>query len=85
MLIAADAHKRAGATDPQALTEALRATNIAKRAMLGGPIKFEANGQNMNLRSAVVQNLGGKPTVVLPAESAEAKLVFPMPPFKGRA
>jgi len=84
VLIAADAHKRAGSTDPQALTEALRATNIAKRAMLGGPIKFEANGQNMNLRSAVVQNLNGKPTVVLPTESAEAKLVFPAPPFKGR-
>ncbi|WP_040475703.1 ABC transporter substrate-binding protein [Paramagnetospirillum caucaseum] len=84
VLIAADAHKRAGSNDPQALTEALRATNLAKRAMIGGPIKFEANGQNMNLRSAVVQNLGGKPTVVLPTESSEAKLVFPMPAFKGR-
>jgi branched-chain amino acid transport system substrate-binding protein len=85
VLIAADAHKRAGSTDPATLTEALRATNLPKRVMLGGPIKFEANGQNMNLRSAVVQNLNGKPTVVLPVESAEAKLVFPMPPFKGRA
>lgn len=84
VLIAADAHKRAGSNDPQALTEALRATNIEKRAMLGGPIKFEANGQNMNLRSAAVQNLNGRPTVVLPSESAEAKLVFPMPAFKGR-
>lgn len=85
VLIAADAHKRAGSNDPQALTEALRATNIEKRAMLGGAIKFEANGQNMNLRSAAVQNLNGKPTVVLPVESAEAKLVFPMPAFKGRS
>jgi branched-chain amino acid transport system substrate-binding protein len=84
VLIAADAHKRAGATDPATLTEALRATNLAKRAMLGGPIKFEANGQNMNLISAAVQNLGGKPTVTLPAVSAEAKPIFPMPPFKGR-
>jgi branched-chain amino acid transport system substrate-binding protein len=84
VLIAADAHKRAGSNDPAALTEALRATNIAKRVMLGGAIKFEANGQNMNLRSAVVQNLNGKPTVVLPTESAEGKFVFPMPPFKSR-
>ncbi|RAU22436.1 branched-chain amino acid ABC transporter [Paramagnetospirillum kuznetsovii] len=84
VLIAADAHKRAGSNDPQVLTEALRATNIEKRVMLGGPIKFEANGQNMNLRSAVVQNLNGRPTVVLPAESAEAKLVFPAPAFKSR-
>lgn len=85
VLIAADAHKRAGSNDPQALTEALRATNLAKRAMLGGAIKFEPNGQNMNLISAAVQNLGGKPTVTLPAVSAEAKPVFPMPPFKGRS
>ena len=84
VLIAADAHKRAGSTDPQSLTEALRATDIEKRVMLGGPIRFGANGQNMNLISAAVQNLNGKPTVVLPAASAEAKLVFPMPPFKGR-
>ncbi len=84
VLIAADAHKRAGSGDPQALTEALRTTNITKRAMLGGAITFDAKGQNVNLPSAVVQNLGGKPTVVLPAESAEAKLVFPMPAFKGR-
>lgn len=85
VLIAADAYKRAGSTDPNVLTEALRATNLTKRAMLGGPIKFEANGQNMNLISAAVQNLGGKPTVTLPAASAVAKPVFPMPPFKGRA
>jgi len=84
VLIAADAHKRAGSNDPQVLTEALRATNLSKRAMLGGAIKFEANGQNMNLISAAVQNLGGKPTVTLPSASAEAKPIFPMPPFKGR-
>jgi branched-chain amino acid transport system substrate-binding protein len=84
VLIAADAHKRAGSNDPQTLTEALRTTNIAKRAMLGGPIKFEANGQNMNLQSAAVQNLDGRPTVVLPAASAVAKPVFPMPSFKSR-
>ncbi len=83
-LIAADAHKRAGSTDPQALTEALRTTNITKRANLGGAITFDAKGQNVNLPSAVVQNLGGKPTVVLPSQSAEAKLAFPMPGFKNR-
>jgi branched-chain amino acid transport system substrate-binding protein len=84
VLIAADAYKRAGSTDPNALAEALRATNISKRAMLGGPIKFEANGQNMNIASACVQNLNGQPTVTLPAASALHAPVFPMPPFKGR-
>jgi len=27
----------------------------------------------------VIQNLHGKPTVVLPKDSSEAQLVFPMP------
>ncbi len=84
VLIAADAYKRAGSTNPAELVAALKTTNLEKRVMLGGPIKFEANGQNINLRSAAVQNLGGNPTVVLPAESAAGKLVFPAPAFKTR-
>lgn len=84
VLIAADAYKRAGSGNPQALAEALRATDIPDRAMIGGPIKFNEKGQNENLRSAAVQNLDGKPVVVLPTESAQAKPVFPMPDWKAR-
>jgi branched-chain amino acid transport system substrate-binding protein len=82
--IAADAHKRAGSTAPQALVDALRKTDLAKRVMIGGPIRFDDKGQNADQRSAVVENLKGKPTVVLPAASAEAKPVFPMPPWSAR-
>jgi branched-chain amino acid transport system substrate-binding protein len=52
--------------------------------MLGGAIGFDAKGQNTNLPSASVQNLKGKPTVVLPVENAEAKPVFPMPGWSKR-
>jgi len=81
VLIAADAFKRAKSTDPQALAEAIRLTNIpaTERVTFGGPIKFNAKGQVEDNRSVVLQNLGGKPTVVLPKEYAQAKLVFPMP------
>ena len=81
ILIAADAFKRAKSTDSQALAEAIRGTNIpaTERVTIGGPIKFNAKGQVENNRSVVLQNLGGKPTVVLPKEYAEGKLVFPMP------
>ena len=79
MMIIGDAVKRAGSTDGTALTAALRSTNITERMMLGGPIKFTAEGQNDDIGSACIQNLGGKPTVVLPAASAEHKPVFPMP------
>jgi branched-chain amino acid transport system substrate-binding protein len=85
ILVAADAYKRAGSTKPQALAEALRATNIAKRVMIGGPIKFDEKGQNHDNATAAVENLDGHPTVVLPAASAVKKPVFPMPPFSKRA
>jgi branched-chain amino acid transport system substrate-binding protein len=63
-----------------ALAEAIRQTNIAAsdRVTFGGPIKFNAKGQVEGNRSVVLQNLGGKPTVVLPKDHGEAKLVFPM-------
>jgi branched-chain amino acid transport system substrate-binding protein len=81
ILIAADAFKRAKTTDRKALADAIRQTNIAAtdRVTFGGPIKFNAKGQVEGNRSVVLQNLHGKPTVVLPKEYAEAKLVFPMP------
>jgi len=68
--------------DPKALADAIRTTNITNRVMLGGPIKFNAKGQVEGNLSACVQNLDGKPTVVLPADAAEAKPVFPWPEYK---
>jgi branched-chain amino acid transport system substrate-binding protein len=84
ILVAADAFKRAKTTDPKALAEAIRQTNIPAnvRMSLGGPIVFNAKGQVEGNRSAVIQNLDGKPTVTLPSDVAEAKLVFPSPEFK---
>ncbi|OGA61685.1 MAG: branched-chain amino acid ABC transporter [Betaproteobacteria bacterium RIFCSPLOWO2_12_FULL_65_14] len=82
VLIAADAFKRARSTDPKALTEAIRQTDIKSRMMLGGPIKFNAKGQVEGLASACIQNLNMRPNVVLPASAAEAKPVFPVPGYK---
>lgn len=79
LMIAADAHKRARSTDGKTLAEALRQTNISDRMMLGGPIKFNPKGQVEGLLSACVQNLNEQLVVVLPAESAQARPVYPMP------
>jgi branched-chain amino acid transport system substrate-binding protein len=81
ILIAADAFKRAKTTDAKALAEAIRQTNIpaSNRVTFGGPIKFNAKGQVEGNRSVVIENLGGKPIVVLPREYGEASLVFPTP------
>lgn len=84
ILIAADAAKRAGSTDPKALIEALRQTNLVDHVTIGGPIKFDEKGQNPNIVSACVQNIGGRPQVVLPTKSAEAKPVFPVPGWQAR-
>ena len=79
MMVIGDAVKRAGAADGAALAAAIRATDLKERMMLGGPIKFSAEGQNDDIASACIQNLNLRPTVVLPAASAEHKPVFPMP------
>jgi branched-chain amino acid transport system substrate-binding protein len=82
ILIAADAFKRAGTTDPNTLADAIRQTNITEKMSLGGPIKFNAKGQVEGIGSACVQNLNLLPTVVLPASAAKAKPVFPAPYYK---
>jgi branched-chain amino acid transport system substrate-binding protein len=82
ILIAADAYKRAKSTDAQALTEAIRATEIKNRMMIGAPIKFNAKRQVEGNLSACIQNQGQKPVVVLPAPSAEAQAKFPWTEYK---
>ena len=84
ILIAADAARRAGSTNPKALLDVLPTTNIADHVMIGGPIVFDAKGQNTNTRSATIQNFGGRPKVVFPAEAAEARVVFPAPGWQQR-
>jgi branched-chain amino acid transport system substrate-binding protein len=88
LLIIADAYKRAGSAAPQALADALRATNIpaADTFTLGNPkgIFFDAHGQVNDIPVPAIQNLGGFVKVVLPLASAEAKLVFPVPRWNDR-
>jgi branched-chain amino acid transport system substrate-binding protein len=82
--VLADAAKRAGSNEPAALHAALKATNIADHVMYGGPIQFDEKGQNNNIGGAMLQNQGGKPLVVGPAEIAVADAKFPMTPFRQR-
>lgn len=84
MMVIADALKRVRSTDGAALADAIRQTNIAERMMLGGPIRFNAQGQNTEIASAMIQNRNRRPTVVLPKASAEAAPVFPVPDWSQR-
>ena len=85
MMIAADAFKRARSTDGSALADAMRQTRITERMMLGGPIAFDAKGQNTQIASACIQNRKLRPAVVLPAASAEYPPVFPVPDWSSRS
>jgi branched-chain amino acid transport system substrate-binding protein len=84
LLIAADAYKRAGSTDPKALADAIRATNITDNASVGPGIQFDAKGQNDKVRGAAVQNRGGKLVTLAPKQAANAKPEWPMNSYLGR-
>jgi len=60
LLTAADAFKRARSTDPQALADALRTTNITDNVSIGPGIQFNAKGQNDKVKDGAIQNRGGK-------------------------
>jgi branched-chain amino acid transport system substrate-binding protein len=84
LLVAADAYKRAGSTDPKALADALRTTNITDNVSIGPGIQFNAKGQNDKVKDGAIQNRGGKLVTLAPKEAANAKPEWPMKPYQDR-
>jgi branched-chain amino acid transport system substrate-binding protein len=84
LMVAADAYKRAGSTDPNALANAIRATNITDNVAIGGGIRFDAKGQNDLVHDGVTQNRGGKQVVLAPKAAANTKPEWPMKPYQDR-
>ena len=84
LLVAADAYKRANSTDPKALADAIRSTNITDNVSPGPGIAFNAKGQNDKLKNSCVQNRDGKLVTVAPKVAANAKLEWPMKPYDKR-
>jgi branched-chain amino acid transport system substrate-binding protein len=84
LLIAADAYKRAGSTDPKALADAIRTTNITDNVSIGPGIQFNAKGQNDKLKEGTIQNRGGKLVTLAPKNAAGAKPEWPMTPYQNR-
>ena len=85
LLVAADAFKRAGTTDPKALADAVRTTNIKDNVSPGPGIIFNEKGQNDKLKCSAIQNRGGKLVTLAPQEAANAKPDLPMKPYDKRA
>ena len=84
LLVAADAYKRAGSTDPNALADAIRTTNITDNVSIGGGIQFNAKGQNDRVQCGVTQNRSGKLVTLAPKAAANAKPEWPMTPYLSR-
>ncbi|MEX2127652.1 MAG: ABC transporter substrate-binding protein [Xanthobacteraceae bacterium] len=82
--IAADAYKRAGSTDPKALADAIRTTNIKDNVSTGPGVQFDAKGQNDKLKNSAIQNRGGKLVAVAPKAASNAKPELPMKPYDKR-
>jgi branched-chain amino acid transport system substrate-binding protein len=80
LLIVADAYRRAKSTDPNALAEALRATDIADNVTIGR-VQFNAKGQNESLRCAAAQNRNGRLVVVAPRSAANGEPIWPIRPW----
>jgi branched-chain amino acid transport system substrate-binding protein len=79
MQLLADALERAASADRAKLTEALASSTFGGHLMPYGPTKF-VNGQNEGAAPVNTQVLGNDIQVILPAQFASAKPVFPMPP-----
>ena len=84
LLIAADAYKRASTTDPKALAEAIRTTNITDNTSIGPGIHFDGKGQNDKLNVAAIQNRGGKLVTLAPAAVANGRPTWPLPYYLSR-
>jgi branched-chain amino acid transport system substrate-binding protein len=84
LLVAADAYKRARSTDPKALADAIRTTNITDNVSIGPGIQFNEKGQNDKLKNAAIQNRGGNLLTIAPKEASNAKPELPMTPYDRR-
>jgi branched-chain amino acid transport system substrate-binding protein len=84
LLIAADAYKRAKSTDPKALADAIRTTNITDNVSTGPGIQFDAKGQNDKLKNSAIQNRAGKLVTVAPKGATDATAQLPMTPYDKR-
>jgi branched-chain amino acid transport system substrate-binding protein len=81
-----DAINRAGSTDPEAIRKALVATNIPGDQLVTTweGIRFDENGQNVLIKTMIVQIQSGKYYTVYPYEVATRDVMYPIPEWKDR-
>jgi len=86
IFVIADAINRAGSTDAEMITQALRETDIAPQ-YLPVPwkgIKFDEKGQNYLGAALMTQYFEGERRVIWPFDVATKEIVYPMPEWSKR-
>jgi branched-chain amino acid transport system substrate-binding protein len=83
-LVLIDALERSATRDPKKLRDAIAATKLNEHIAPGGPILFDATGQNSNAMTTLQQIQNRTVKVVYPEEYANAKLVYPIPAWKDK-
>jgi branched-chain amino acid transport system substrate-binding protein len=80
MHVIADVLERAKSTEPDAIVDAMKKTNLKDILMVAsGPVTFNDIGDNPNAATAMIQVLGQKPVAVWPRDAQIQKFVFPRP------
>ncbi len=82
----ADAINRAASTEPTAVRDALRATDIPAEQLIAPwhGIRFDNTGQNTLGDGIVVQMLNNRYTAIWPPDVAVAAVVFPFLEWSAR-
>ncbi|MDB5368432.1 MAG: amino acid transporter substrate-binding protein [Rhodospirillales bacterium] len=81
VMVFADAFSRSKELTPEAVRDAIAATDIKT---FYGPIKFDETGQNAGKKMIMFQVQNGQYKVVYPAEVANAQLIYPIPSWSKR-
>jgi branched-chain amino acid transport system substrate-binding protein len=84
VLVIADAFNRAKSTDPEAVVQALRTTDLKTPTLPGDAVKFNEKGQNIKIISNISQVQNGQYRVIWPGEMAAAEMVWPFKPWDKR-
>lgn len=71
LVVIQKAIERSGSLQPEALRNAIAATDIRT---FYGPIKFRADGMNENRALPIIQIQGGRPVVLFPTDMQQAQL-----------
>jgi branched-chain amino acid transport system substrate-binding protein len=83
-LVLVNALEKAASRDPKKIRDAIADTNLEEHIAPGGPIKFDATGQNINALTTLQQIQKREVKIVFPEEYANAKLVYPAPTWKDK-